>query len=197
MLEANVSAIRQSQEESNATTKYEYECQCSDYFISRVTIRRLLDGIRIISDTVDLGDDNTETFIHSRFSLHIEEQLIDEFNGVTFTAIVGPEITTLTTSIIKDGSLESSASLKIPPSLFEQISVQVASESARFAYAVYNDDVLYQRPQENFENFTIGSVIMAASLTEITVANLSTPITISFTKYEVRDPLCRLYAIYV
>lgn len=101
------------------------------------------------------------TFDFTHFSLMLTQLLPQKYNGTTFSA---------NTTVAQE-----SASIELPPSLFDTLNTR---SSTRIKHAVYRNKDLFLRRTEDF--YVPASSIISASVVGQMVNNLEHPIMLNF-----------------
>ena len=173
---------------------------------SHISPLRILQSLGSFLDNVDISTlisnstDNVTVFSYTTFSLQVQEIDISAFEGQTFVVALGSyeqatnhteqisqenlltfnTVLNSTDAIHLNSSKESTASIRIPHSLSDELTScfnLTTNQFQRLSYAVFLSDSLFQ--PRNRSQFRVVSVILAPRF-QCTLENFSVPIQTTF-----------------
>ena len=146
-----------------------------------------------VADEIPIPENETSVVIPlTSFAISVQEVDPGSFSGQDFAVDFGNEFnfdedTKIDANALNSQSSQPTASLSIPQNIFMSLNFTALSRGngssplPRITNSVFLTDVLFARRNES--KLVVGSIIMAASLSEgLTVRNLSPPIELLFVK---------------
>ena len=157
---------------------------------------RILNSLGRFQDEIVLSENVTAPIVYARksFALQIQDVTTHSFDGETFNVDLGSfeEALYLNTSI-PEKALQSAmevlanvtASISLPPSLLSDLqggeNIYRDEAVQRLSYSVFLTDALFQSPNQTASNLSIGTIIVALRLKNVTVnQTLTIPINTTF-----------------
>ena len=136
--------------------------------------------IGAVAMNIPIPENQTTTAIPlSLFLLAVRRVEQSEFSGQTFGVNLDQTLglSDSQDSYGYDGNSDSSNSINIPENIFDQIGTNL---TVRISNTVFLKETLFVRRNES--NFTVGGIIISASIGNNSVKGLQDPIRINFTK---------------
>lgn len=123
------------------------------------------------------------------FALQVQDITMESFSGETLNVNLGSfeEALSLNSSIPEQALqttmevlLNATASITLPPTILTDVQ-EGEERSQRLSYSVFLRDILFQSPNQTANNLSIGTIIIALRLRNITVdQTLSVPLNTAF-----------------
>ena len=157
---------------------------------------RILNSLGRFQDEIVLSKNVTAPIVYAQksFALQIQDVTTESFEGEAFNVDLGSfkEAIRLNTSIPQEALQTAmavlanvTASISLPPSLLSDLQggKEVSRDDAvqRLSYSVFLTDTLFQSPNQTAMNLSIGTIIIALRLRNVTVnQTLTMPINTTF-----------------
>ena len=177
-----------------------------------ILILRILNSIGRFQDEVALPPNTTTPIVYAResFAIQVQDVNAETFSGEALNVDLGSfeEALRLNTSIPEEALLTTmealvnvTASIAVPSSLLTDLQsleegiARRALEFQRLSYSVFLTDILFLSPNQSANNLSIGTIILALRLRNITLDQiLKMPLNTTFRFSNVREK-CK-YTLY-
>ena len=160
----------------------------------------------MVAEAIPIPENETNVVIPLRsFAVAVQEVQPEEFQGQTFSALLGDDFLFGEESIdvgdlIFMENPNATASISIPPNIFASLPVNVSSD-VRITHSVFLTDSLFTTRGESQQE--VGGIIISAAIVNITANNLNPPLILTFVKSPVSkvfmrySPTCRSLYYYM